>query len=181
MHEETTPMTIEEVVDGLLLREGSEFTDDPDDAGGPTKFGITQKTLSKWRGYNVTKKEVAELLEREARAILRYMYVERFDGIAYQPLRVFMADWHVHGGGPTKRMQELLHVPADGIIGPKTLAALALVNGMLLHQALWKQRMVYLATITRDRPRNAKFIVGWTNRMVKLLPPALPPPAILEE
>lgn len=165
---ETT--TIDEIIDGLLDREGKEFTDDPDDVGGPTKFGITQKTLSKWRGYHCTKGEVQALQEHEARAIYREMYVKRFDGIKWLPLRVFLVDWHVNGGGPIPRMQRILKVTPDGVIGKDTLAALAEYDEEDIHTELWRERMRYYGEITRDRPRNAKYILGWINRMLRLMP-----------
>lgn len=167
MHDE---MTTDEIIDGLIDREGREFTDDPDDLGGPTKFGITRKTLSKWRGYQVTKADVQNMGEHEARAIYREMYVKRFGGIQWIPLRVFLVDWHVNGGGPIPRLQRLLNVTADGIIGPKTLAALENADAVDLHRELWRERMVYYGTITRDRPKNAKYILGWINRMLRLQP-----------
>lgn len=163
-------MTIDEILDGLIDREGKEYTDDPDDIGGPTKFGITQKTLSKWRGYHVTKKEVQDLQEREARAILRYMYVEKFAGIAWLPLRVFLVDWHVNGGGPISRLQRIVGTKVDGILGPLTLARVNEFDQEDLHKELWRERMRYYGEITRDRPRNAKYILGWINRMLRLQP-----------
>jgi lysozyme family protein len=163
-------MTIDEILDGLVDREGQEYTDDPDDIGGPTKFGITQKTLSRWRGYHATKKDVQELQEREARAILRYMYVDKFNAITWLPLRVFLVDWHVNGGGPISRLQRILKVKQDGIIGKETIGALAEADQEDLHRELWRERLRYFGEITRDRPRNAKYILGWINRMLRLQP-----------
>jgi len=37
------------VIYDLIEREGG-FSNHPADKGGPTKYGITQQTLSEWRG-----------------------------------------------------------------------------------------------------------------------------------
>ena len=38
-----------DVIADVLRREGSKFTDDPHDRGGPTRFGITVKALCEYR------------------------------------------------------------------------------------------------------------------------------------
>ena len=67
-------MRVQEVIDEILRVEGAEYTNDPDDSGGPTKFGITQATLSEYRGASVTAEDVQELSEKEARVI----YLQRY-------------------------------------------------------------------------------------------------------
>ena len=52
--------TVREIVDDVLRREG-EFVQHPADAGGPTKFGITQATLADWRHAPVTASDVSAL------------------------------------------------------------------------------------------------------------------------
>ena len=36
------------IIDGLIVAEGG-YVDHPADRGGPTKYGITRKTLAAWR------------------------------------------------------------------------------------------------------------------------------------
>ena len=58
-------MTVTEIIDDVLEAEGSKYTNDPADPGGPTRWGITLKTLRRWRqsggrrgGHQVTAADV---------------------------------------------------------------------------------------------------------------------------
>lgn len=68
-------MSIETIIDGVLDREGEAFTDDPNDAGGATRFGITQRTLSAYLGRPATVEEVKALTRETASVIYRKRYV----------------------------------------------------------------------------------------------------------
>lgn len=163
-------MTTDEIIAELIdSREGVEYTDDPSDLGGPTKFGITQKTLSRWRGYHVTKAEVQALQRPEAEAILRHMYVQRFDGLD-EEVKVQAVDWYVNGGDTIRTLQRLVGVEDDGIIGTQTIKAAHMHDARWLARELWQERLRHMGRITRDREKNRRFIYGWINRMLGLYP-----------
>ncbi|EPN4499132.1 glycoside hydrolase family 108 protein, partial [Yersinia enterocolitica] len=72
-------MNKDQVIDGILGREGG-YVDNPDDAGGPTRWGVTQKT-ARANGYtgdmrNLSRDKAREILEQD------YWYGPRFDQIA---------------------------------------------------------------------------------------------------
>jgi lysozyme family protein len=101
--------------------------------------------------------------------VLRPHYWNRWraDEIANQSLAEILVDWVWASGTPGIAIpQEILRVKADGIAGPKTLAAL---NGTpdprRLFDRIKAERHLYLAKITVRRPANLKFLVGWTNRL----------------
>jgi lysozyme family protein len=60
----------------VLASEGG-YVDHPADPGGATKFGITLKTLSAWRGAPVSKADVKALTKTEAGAIYRARYWDK--------------------------------------------------------------------------------------------------------
>lgn len=57
-----------------LMEEERGFVWDPRDPGGPTKFGITQTTLSRWRGVPVSPQDVANMESAEASQIYYHWY-----------------------------------------------------------------------------------------------------------
>lgn len=61
----------------LIEREGGDkFTNNPNDSGGPTKYGVTAKVLGQWRmlGRDATEDEVKALEYADALAIYRASY-----------------------------------------------------------------------------------------------------------
>ncbi len=125
-------MTIDQIIDAVLEAEGAKYTNDPADPGGPTRWGITLKTLRRWRqsggrrgGRQVTAADVRALGRPEAFEIYRVEYVDRpgFDKIP-EDVRPFVVDTGVNmGPGTAARMfQTAVGATVDGLIGPKTLA-----------------------------------------------------------
>jgi lysozyme family protein len=122
-------MKLEEILDGIILSEGSEYTDDPSDSGGPTKYGITIAALSYYRGHKCSKEDVEALEEPEAREIFkeRYYHLPHFDKLP-EPLQAVVTDAGVLSGPEkaTEWLQEVMDMSGfvcsqDGILGPQTL------------------------------------------------------------
>jgi lysozyme family protein len=86
-------MTVDQLITGILLREGG-YRDDPSDRGGPTNFGITAATLGEWRrlGRPATRDEVRALETPEARAIYRARYVRPFETVPFGELQAQLVD-----------------------------------------------------------------------------------------
>jgi lysozyme family protein len=61
------------MIHDVIRREGG-FVDHPADRGGPTKFGITQKTLSRALGRQATTEDVRRLTREIAAEIYRRTY-----------------------------------------------------------------------------------------------------------
>ncbi len=126
--------TVREIAKGIIAREGG-YVDDPDDPGGPTKYGVTLKTLKRLgidtdgdgtTGaddlHHLTKAQAAELfIEHYYRRTL----IEKLP----QVLRASVFDMYVNAGAnAVKILQRLLgemgqQVAVDGVIGNKTIAA----------------------------------------------------------
>jgi len=117
--------------------ETGEYTNDPADPGGPTRWGITQRTLARWRKHPVTAEDVEHLPRGEAMDVYRAQYVTEpgFDKLADVSTRIALEviDTGVNMGvGIAARyLQRCLNLLddaptliADGVCGPKSVAAL---------------------------------------------------------
>ena len=109
----------------VLQSEGG-YVDHPSDPGGATNMGITIATLRTWRGRSVTKADVKALTRAEAAAIYRKNYWDAVRGDDLpRGLDLVAFDAAVNSGVSrgAKWLQSALGVPADGKVGPKTIAA----------------------------------------------------------
>lgn len=160
---------IDDLITALLEREGG-FVLNAHDAGGATNLGITLQTLNDWRRCPVGVVDVENLTEDEARDIYKTNYFLKggFDRIPDPNLQEFLFDTAVNSGLGRAAMclQAALHVQADGVVGPKTLAALAAdTNPQALYHAAVAARALFLLRIVGDNPSQAVFAEGWANRV----------------
>lgn len=157
----------------VLSYEGG-FVNDPDDAGGATNKGVT---LATWRRVGYDKDgdgdiDVADLKlisdEEAVNAVLRPHYWNRWkaDQINSQSLANILVDW-VWGSGKHGIVipQRMLGVQADGIVGPKTLAALNGVDAKVFFDQLKVEREMFFRRIVEAKPTQRKFLKGWLRRL----------------
>lgn len=165
-------MTVETLLDGILEREGG-FVNNPADRGGPTNYGITAATLGEWRrlGRPATAEEVKAMPVSEARAIYTWRYIAPFASIPFDELRAQLIDYGVNSGvtAATRALQRVLHVPVDGIIGPRTLAALMAQDWRFVNDALVAMRVRHFVLIAQHDPSQRDFFFGWIARAVGFL------------
>ena len=160
-------MTIDQMLNDVLRREGG-YVHDPADRGGPTHYGITQRTLRAWRGQLVTAADVRDLTTAEAKAIYRRRYVED-PGFATlpDPLRTQVIDTAVLSG-PRQAVKDVQRaiggVTVDGQLGPQTRAAIDAAGARAVHARLIQTRTVRLARIVQRDPSQARFLAGWLTR-----------------
>ena len=158
---------IEQIIEAVIEREGV-YVDHPSDRGGPTNFGITQATLSAWRGREVSAEEVRALDRDEAALIYRCYYVEEpgFDRLADEVVAAQVIDAGVlHGTGRAIRLlQKALRVRVDGVVGPKTRAAVNTTPRHVLMQRFAIRQLEHIAEIVSEQPEQSVFLLGWFRR-----------------
>ena len=69
------------------------------------------------------------------------------------------------GAGYIKQIQLVAGASPDGIVGPKTLAAINGYNQKMLFDKLWQKRKLFYHNLVIARPSNKKFLNGWLNRL----------------
>lgn len=160
-------MSIELILDEIIRRESPRYTNIAGDRGGPTKFGITLKTLSAYRGRACTAEDVKALKEPEAREIYRTQYVERpgFARVQNEHLKELLVDCGVnHGTDRAIRWaQAAVQVAVDGNLGRATSLALNTGPPREIFAKVLCTRLRFYEDLD-DVPSQAKFDMGWTNR-----------------
>ena len=158
-------------LDFTLALEGHP-TDDARDPGGPTALGITQATLSTWRGHAVTREDVFALTKAEAMEIYHASYwLATWCDAMPAGLDMLMFDMAVNPpGAPPLRLlaaQTGIVLPwrARGHRQPGSWSAqLAFLAGQCMPGVivgLCEQR----ATLYRSRPGFPAYGRGWLNRV----------------
>lgn len=162
----------------LLEDEGSRFTEDPDDSGGATKFGVTQKDLEQFLQRSCDAEDVREMNQDTAAAIYEKFYWNTFgcDRISDEAIATAVLNTCVLYGGHTgmKMAQRALNncgqnlVP-DGHHGPKTEEAFNSVLASNFIPAFVAQILTRIDFVVEQYPKNQKFMQGWQNRANRLL------------
>jgi len=172
----------------LVLGVEGGYSDNPNDKGGKTNWGITEGTLN--TAYNaglVKHNDVKKLTADEAKVIYKTNYWDKCkcDTLPV-PLDYLVFDAAVnHGlGGAGELLQKSINavikaeaVKVDGAIGPLTLEAVSRYLGQfkntctlpledLCFAFLLERVLKYNSIIGRD-PTQKAFIHGWLNRVGK--------------
>jgi lysozyme family protein len=156
-------------IDRIIKREGG-FVDHPDDRGGPTKYGISIYTLGSWRNEMATSTDIQELTITEAQDIYKSMYWEeaKLNELDLSPVlqeMLFDAAVQHDPWDATKWLQTSVGEKADGLVGPKTKAAVVDVENDMLAARFMAERISYYGRIITNNPSQATFAAGWMNRM----------------
>lgn len=148
------------------------FANDPDDAGGATMCGITLATYRAYcrrKGYPApTVFSLRNITYERWRDVLKTLFGDRWkaDEIKSQAIANILVDWvWTSGVYGIKIPQRLLGVSQDGIVGPKTIAAVNASNQAELFSQIHEARIRFVEDIVRRRPSQRKFIKGWKRRI----------------
>ncbi len=147
--------TFPDCISHVLAAEGG-LVNDPKDPGGVTKFGISQ------RSYPAL--NIRALSLDDAKAIYQRDYWAPIQG-EHLPagLDLLVLD-HAVNAGPARAirlLQHLVGVPEDGVMGPVTLAGVAVADRDDLIARYSELRLDFY----RDLPTWRHFGAGWSRRV----------------
>jgi len=170
----------DDIIKVVLKHEGG-YVDDPDDRGGATNWGVTQKVYEDYVGYSCEKEEIKNMNQEVAEEI----YFEKF----WKPskaerlppeIRQTYFDMCVnHGqGGAVKILQQACNnkrkpdnqIDVDGGIGPNTIRAASKLQDweLRVERSGFYWNLVYDGAKYTKRTSQVKFIRGWIRRCFDL-------------
>ena len=151
----------------LVLEHEGKYVNDPRDPGGRTNMGVTQRAWESYLNRSVTEAEMRALTPNIIKPFYRHQYWDKLKGDQL-PAGVDYAayDLAVNSGvsRAAKYLQEIAGVVADGIIGPKSLEAIAACNPEEVVDALCDMRLEFL----RRLPTFGTFGKGWSRRVAEV-------------
>jgi lysozyme family protein len=149
------------------------FSNDPDDPGGKTKFGVSQRAFPGIDIEGLTLQEAGDIYRKE------FWQRPGIDKIPYDNLAIKTFDAGVNMGSQaaSKLLQRALNdigaspddenkrrIQVDGRLGPSTLSAIARADEDKLTQAFIKRLKKRYGEIVAANPRSSKFLRGWIKR-----------------
>jgi lysozyme family protein len=149
----------DQAITTILENEGT-YSNDLQDPGGETKFGISKRSFPHI--------DIKNLTLQDAKAIYKTVYW-KFESVLDQAIATKLLDMSVNlGPAPAVRLlQSLLKVTADGVFGPKSLAAVNAADHTTLLQSLRYEQAVYYAQLIARTPSLVKYARGWLKRALQ--------------
>lgn len=167
----------DDCIDYVLTNEGG-FSNNPHDGGGATNFGITQATLSQWRGHLVSSVDVQYMKMSEAKAIYKdkWWTPMGLDHVNSHAVATCILDVGVNRGQKTgcKYAQNACnnlgsHMTVDGSLGPISFAE---INKYLPTDFIRTFELLIESgynDIVANHPDQKIFLKGWINRARRML------------
>lgn len=162
----------------LIGNEGRTYTNDPNDFGGPTKFGITKRTYQDFFARMVIDSEIENMSEATAKQIYAALYWGRLrcGDIQNLGIAICIFDSAVLYGNSTSALlaQESLvqcgaSIKFDGVLGDKSIESINVVSGAAFINAFNGLVLERIDTVIAAHPSDEKYRTGWTRRANRLL------------
>jgi lysozyme family protein len=163
----------------FTLESEGKLSNNPNDKGGLTKYGITQSFWTAYRAKAVAlpgnsiaslPASVASITVDMALAVYHEFF---WNASLPRELQGAFFDFAVNSGPGTaaRKLQEVLGVTVDGDLGTKTMGKLAVMQAPQLRKLrndYVTARLVYDMDVAQHNPQDLAFIEGWVRRVTKL-------------
>lgn len=152
----------------VLKWEGSKFTNDPLDRGGPTRYGVIQVRYDQFRASNKLPLQSVKFISRtEVDSIYADYYWQPVKGWLFHPkVGATLMDFGVNSGPSRsiKYLQWALGRTQTGKLSDQDIAAANQLDPLKLALKLIGMRESFLKGIVRGNPKQVRFLDGWLNR-----------------
>ncbi len=153
------------------------------DSGGVTYGGIARNLHPEWKGWPIVDAYIAskgglskmknnERIPAADPLVTEYFHDDwntfKIGGIDSQDVANILYDFMVNSGSKlgVKKIQRIIGVLDDGVMGPNTLAAINKAEPKKLNNDLKKMREDFYLSI-QDKGQNRNFIKQWLARLAK--------------
>jgi lysozyme family protein len=157
----------------MLPHEGG-WSNDPDDPGGATNYGVTLTTAQR---HGVPDKEALRTISMDQVANIYRQDYWVWEGVDDQRVATKLFDLGVNLGvrSAVRLLQDGLNtlgafLETDGRLGPQTLMAANSVAPEKLLQVLCLEAAQHYQAIVANRPVSQKFLKGWLTRAAAVPP-----------
>ena len=136
------------------------LVDNPDDPGGLTNFGISQRSYPGEDIRGLTRKRVEQIYRQD--------FWDTLEGDKLPPEVAFVLfDYAVHAGvsRSIRDLQVIVHTPSDGIMGPATHHAMSFYSVPYIVTELLLARGRLMVRLGR-RKKYLPFLAGWVDRLI---------------
>ena len=160
-------MRFEDCLARILKHEGG-YVNDPLDSGGRTNLGVTQRVWEEFVGHPVTEADMKALTPEKIAPMYKLKYWNpSYCEVLPKGLDYVVFDFAVNAGTgrSVKTLQQAIGCVSDGVIGPKTMAAINDANPKDLIAKFSDARADFYQGIVARKPDQARFIKGWLNRV----------------
>lgn len=146
----------------VILREEGGYSDNPNDRGGQTQYGISQRAYPDVDIKALTPEKASAIYYRD---FWKPMRCEDMPGDV--ALCVFDTAINCGVSAATLMLQEAVGVTADGLLGPHTLAAIRRLGSSALTRVCVRRVRRY-HEIVDHRPGQRVFLDGWLHRTFRV-------------
>ena len=161
----------------VIMNEGI-YSNDPDDKGGRTVMGISEKNFPAWDGWKIvdklsTSKEIAT--NQELQLKVQAFYLNNFwnaisgDEIISQEKANSIFDFAVNTGVKTavRLAQTVCGITSDGVVGKNTISVLNTTHDRIFIAEYKLAKIARYCDIVDNNQSQIKFLKGWIKRALK--------------
>jgi type VI secretion system secreted protein VgrG len=150
----------------ITLQFEGGYSNNPNDPGGATKYGISQTAYPTLDIANLTQADAIAIYYRDFWAPYPYDQLTSTD----MACKVFDTSVNLGKSRAIKFLQKCINangstqIAVDGGFGPGTLAAANAIDSATLLSAYRQAQAAYYNLLVQIRPSNVEFLNGWIRR-----------------